>query len=203
VDTGYLDAHLLVSSREANGVDLVGPTRPDYRWQAREGQGFAASDFTIHWEERYAICPRGKQSSKWNEVQDRSGNPVIKIGFAARDCRGCTSREQCTRSKWARRTVTLRPEKEYRALQAARQREGTEEFAREYARRAGVEGTVSQGVRVCEVRRCRYVGQAKTHLQHVCTGAALNFLRVGQWLLGTPHAKTRESAFLRLIAVST
>jgi transposase len=97
--------------------------------------------------------------------------------------------------------VTLRPEKEYRALQAARERERTEGFAREYARRAGVEGTVSQGVRVCEVRRCRYVGQAKPHLQHVCTGAALNFLRVGQWLLETPHAKTRESAFLRLVAV--
>jgi transposase len=202
VDTGYLDAHLLVSSREAYGVDLVGPTRPDYRWQAREAQGFAASDFTIHWEERYAVCPRGKQSSKWNEVQDRSGNPVIKIGFAPRDCGGCTSREQCTRSKQARRTVTLRPEKEYRALQAARERERTKEFAREYARRAGVEGTVSQGVRVCEVRRCRYVGQAKTHLQHLLTGAALNFLRVGQWLLETPHAKTRESAYLRLMAAS-
>src|SRR5262249_11339298 len=54
VDTGYLDAELLVSSRKEYGVDLVGPTRPDYRWQAREGAGFAASDFVIHWEQQYA-----------------------------------------------------------------------------------------------------------------------------------------------------
>ena len=186
----------------AEAVPEVYATRPDYRWHTREGQGFAASDFVIHWEERYAVCPRGKRSSKWNDVHDRSGNPVIKSGFAPRDCGGCASREQCTRAKQARRTVTLRPEKEYRALQAARERERTKEFARDYARRAGVEGTISQGVRVCEVRRCRYVGQAKTQLQHLLTGAALNFRRVGQWLLGTPHAKTRESAFLRLTATS-
>jgi transposase len=203
VDTGYLDAALLVSSREQYGVELVGPTRPDYRWQARAGQGFAAADFTIHWEGQYAVCPQGKQSSKWNAVRDRWGNAVIKIGFATRDCRGCACREQCTRSKQPRRTITLRAEQEYHALQAARERESTREFAREYSRRAGVEGTISQGVRVCEVRRSRYLGQVKTHLQHLCTGAALNFLRVGQWLLGTPHARTRESAFLRLVAVST
>jgi transposase len=200
VDTGFLDAGLLVSSREDYQIDLLGPTRPDYRWQARAGQGFAASNFTIHWEERYAVCPEGKQSAKWHEVQDRWGNPVIKIGFASRDCRRCPSRERCTRSVVPRRTVTVRPEKQHDALQAARQRENTAEFAREYGKRAGVEGTLSQGVRVCKLRRCRYVGLAKTHLQHVFTAAALNFLRVGQWLLETPRARTRESAFLRLMA---
>ncbi len=200
VDTGFLDAALLVSSREEYQVDLLGPTRPDYRWQARAGQGFAATNFSIHWEGQYAICPAGKQSAKWHEVLDRSGNPVIKIGFASRDCRACPSRERCTRSVVPRRTVTVRPEKENAALQAARQRESTAEFAREYGKRAGVEGTLSQGIRVCGMRRCRYVGLAKTHLQHVCTAAALNFLRVGQWLLETPRARTRESAFVRLMA---
>ena len=92
------------------------------------------------------------------------------------------------------------PEKQYNALRAARQRESTEEFAREYGKRAGIEGTLSQGIRVCEMRRSRYVGLAKTHLQHVLTATALNFLRVGQWRLGTPRARTRESAFVRLMA---
>jgi transposase len=32
VDTGYLDAELLVESKRKYGVDLYGPTRPDYRW---------------------------------------------------------------------------------------------------------------------------------------------------------------------------
>jgi transposase len=203
VDTGFLDAELLVSSREEYQVDLLGPTRPDYHWQARAGQGFAASDFTIDWEGQYAVCPEGKQSTKWNEVLDQRGNPVIKIGFASRDCRVCPSRERCTRSVRPRRTVTARPEKQYHALRAARQRESTAEFAREYGKRAGVEGTLSQGVRVCAMRRSRYVGLAKTHLQHVLTAAALNLVRVGQWLLGTPRARTRESAFVRLMASPT
>jgi transposase len=199
VDTGFLDAELLVSSREEYQIDLLGPTRSDYHWQARAGQGFAAINFTIHWEEQYAVCPEGKQSTKWNEVQDRSGNPVIKIGFASRDCRVCPSRERCTRSVRPRRTITLRPEKQNAALQAARQRESTKEFGQEYGKRAGVEGTLSQAVRVCEMRRSRYVGLTKTHLQHVFTATALNFVRVGQWLLGTPRARTRESAFVRLM----
>ena len=35
VDTGYLDAKHLAESHERYSVDLVGPTRPDHRWQAR------------------------------------------------------------------------------------------------------------------------------------------------------------------------
>jgi transposase len=73
VGTGYLDAELLVRSREEYEVDLVGPTRRDDRWQARADQGFAASDFTVNWEEQYAIRPAGKQSVKWNPFW--SGSP--------------------------------------------------------------------------------------------------------------------------------
>ena len=50
------------------------------------------------------------------------------------------------------------------ALQAARKRESSGEFEQEYARRAGVEGAISQGVRACGLRRARYVGEAKVHL---------------------------------------
>ena len=57
VDTGSLDAALLVTSRERYGVDLVGPTRPDSPRQARADQGFAAQDFRIDWEAEQATCP--------------------------------------------------------------------------------------------------------------------------------------------------
>ena len=40
VDTGFLDAELLAVSQEQYGVDLLGPTRLDYRWQARAGRWF-------------------------------------------------------------------------------------------------------------------------------------------------------------------
>jgi transposase len=44
VDTGYLDAELLAESKKNYGVDLYGPTRPEYKWQAREGRGFEAAE---------------------------------------------------------------------------------------------------------------------------------------------------------------
>jgi transposase len=68
-----------------------------------------------------------------------------------------------------------------------------------YATRAGVEGLLSQGVQAYGLRRSRYVGQAKTHLQHVVTAVALTLVRVVSWVLGTVRARTREARFVRLM----
>ena len=102
----------LVNSRQDYDVDLFGPTRGDYHWQAREKSGFAASEFDIDWQEKCATCPAGKTSSSWTPTQDRRGNPVIKIKFAVQDCRSCPSRSQCTQSQSdsPRRVLTVRPE---------------------------------------------------------------------------------------------
>ncbi len=78
--------------------------------------------------------------------------------------------------------------------------EQTADYAKQYARRAGIEGTISQGVRACGLRRSRYVGLAKTHLGHVLTAAAINFRRVADWLAGVPASTTRRSAFALLMA---
>jgi hypothetical protein len=43
------------------------------------------------------------------------------------------------------------------------------------------------------------VGLARTHLGHVLTAVALTFVRLAEWLAGTPRARTRRSAFLRLM----
>jgi transposase len=200
-DTGYLDAELLVNSQKEYGVDLVGPTRPDYRWQAQAGEGFAACDFRVDWEGEQVTCPEGRISIGWTAAVDRGHNEVVKVKFSMRDCRACPSKAKCTKGK--RRTVTLRPREQYEALEAARSREGTEEFRQEYAKRAGVEGTISHGVRACGLRRSRYVGEAKTHLQHVATGAAINVIRISSWLLEKPREQTRTSAFARLMAPPT
>ena len=37
VDTGYVDADLLVSSKDEFCVDLLGPPRLNPSWQARQG----------------------------------------------------------------------------------------------------------------------------------------------------------------------
>lgn len=117
------------------------------------------------------------------------------------DCGPCALRSQCTTGR--RHTVTIRPEAHYHALRAARQREDSPGFADEYARRAGIEGTLSQGLRRCGLRCARYLGLAKTHLQHVLTAVALNLVRLAEWLAGTPLAHTRHSAFAVLMAEPT
>src|SRR3712207_9321385 len=75
-------------------------------------------------------------------------------------------------------TTLFRSRAEYEALRAARERLTTKEGRRCYARRAGIEGTLSQGVRAFGLRRSRYRGLARTHLQHVATAAALNLERL-------------------------
>jgi len=53
------------------------------------------------------------------------------------------------------------------------------------------------------MRRSRYIGLAKTHLQHILAAAAINLLRVGNWLEEIPLAKTRRSSFAALRAASS
>ena len=200
VDAGYIDAALLVSSRATHGVDLLGPPLPDPSWQAREATGFDVAAFAVDWDARRVTCPEGAQSVFWSSTHDRHGNEAVRIEFAAADCRACPSRPRCTRSAIEPRSLGLRPEAQHRALQAARQRQTTDAFKADYARRAGVEGTLSQGVRRCEVRRARYIGLAKTRLEHIGIAAALNLVRVTDWLADIPRARTRQAPFARLAA---
>ncbi len=80
----------------------------------------------------------------------------------------------------------------------ARRRQHTAAFKEAYRRRAGIEGTVAQGVRLGDLRRTRYRRLAKTRLLHLLTATALNFVRLAAWLAEGPRAQTRVSAFARL-----
>ncbi len=87
------------------------------------------------------------------------------------------------------------PEAQHEALRARRAREQRADFAAEYARHAGAEGTIAQGVRSCALRRTRYLGHAKTHFGHLMTAAAMNVVRLLRWMTDEPKAATRVSAF--------
>src|SRR5215471_2723069 len=67
VDTGYVDAEQLASSR-ACGIRLVGPTMPDSSWQAKAGKGFALAHFAIDWDKRQATCPQGQISARFSQA---------------------------------------------------------------------------------------------------------------------------------------
>jgi transposase len=86
------------------------------------------------------------------------------------------------------------------AREAMRAELATDEGWAAYAARAGVEGTISQGVRAMGLRRTRYRGLAKTRLGHVATAAALSVDRAAAWLDGRPVAQTRTSRFAALAA---
>jgi transposase len=197
VDAGYTETAHLLTSQAQYQIDLVGPLQQDTSWQARAGQGFAARDFAVDWEQQRATCPGGKESVGWQATTE-AGRPVIKVRFAERDCRACPLRERCTRATTAGRGLTLPAEPVHRALAAARTRQETAAFATTYAARAGVEGSHSQAVRRCDARQSRYVGQAKTQLQDLLTATAINFLRVGHWLMGQEPARTRVTRFGQL-----
>lgn len=199
VDTGYVDAKLLVESQRDYQLELVGPTRKDYHWQANQQNGYDADHFLVDWEQQQATCPEGRTSSSWTPAIDTRKNEVIKIKFSTTDCQACPARSLCTQSiRHTRRTVTIRPHEQYLALKQRRMQEETKEFQHVYAKRAGIEGTISQGVRVMGLRRSRYIGQEKTHLQHIATAAALNLVRSLAWFNGAPRAQTRHSPFARL-----
>jgi transposase len=196
-DAGYLSAVLLVRS-EQQEIDLCGPPLKDKSWQGRAQAGFAAADFHFDFERQQARCPQGELSSSWNQRTDGAGKEQVKIKFAAKTCRPCPQREQCT--KINRRILTIQPEAETRALEKARRRAETKEYAKLYAQRAGIEGTISQTVRSSGLRRARYVGLSKTHLQHLVTAVATNVVRLINWLTDVPLAQTRRSAFVKLMS---
>jgi transposase len=195
VDAGYMDATLLVASETDHQVQLLGPVRPDSSWQAQANKGYDISCFTIDWEAQKVTCPQGQLSRQWIPAQDAWGNATIHVQFARSACLRCTSRSDCTRAKRDPRELTLRPQTEHEALQAARQRQQTLEWKEQYNLRAGIEGTLSQGTRAFELRRSRYIGLARTHLQHLLTAAAINLVRFDAWITDKPRAKTRTSHF--------
>jgi len=204
LDTGYITAPILVSSQHQYGIEVIGPRRPDVKWQANTEGGIDVSQFRIDWEHQQATCPEGHTSSSWTPAIDNRTNEVIKIRFSTTDCRSCPRLTSCTASQSStpRRLITVHPREQHEALQAARRREQTPAFAKLYARREGIEATISQGVRAFDMRRSRYIGFDKTHLQHVSIAAAINVVRIVAWLDGDLPAPTRVSAFQRLCSAA-
>jgi len=201
VDTAYVTADHLVTSQTTHDCTLLGPIHENYSWQTRAGEGFGAAQFVIDWQHEQATCPQGKTSKIWKPTKDSGGHDTINIRFDYEDCRDCSVRQHCVSSS-RERALLVRPQPLYEALQEARARQKTDEFKARYAARAGIEGTMSQGVGLGDLRRTRYQGLAKTRLLHLLIATALNVLRVSAWLAERPRAHARRSAFARLAPVA-
>ena len=197
VDGAYISADGLVASREEHGITLRGPTRPIQGWQAHTDGAYDLSQFTVDWAQQQARCPQGKVSTVWREYSDREGKPYTIVRFSLQDCGPCPARPLCFRTTETGRRLHLPSQERFEALQAARAWYASAEGRQRYHCRAGVEGTLSQGVRAFGLRQTRYRGLEKTHLQHVAI-AAINIDRIVAWLGARPRAKTRTSRFAAL-----
>ena len=126
------------------------------------------------------------------------------MSFSAVTCSACPVKALCTkREKHKGRILTLSPQPVHQARQRRRAQQRAPAFQERYALRAGIEGTISEGVRSHGLRRARYRGQPKTQLQAQAIAAAINLVRIHQMLqrirLGLlPRPKRLPSAFARL-----
>ena len=152
----------------------------------------------IDWAQQQATCPGGNTSQAWLPDAKPADNPTILIRFRKQDCLDCPLRSRCTYAAAGPRSLRIRPQAQYEALDAARQRQQTPEFQQRYQQRAGIEGTISQAVRRADLRHARFIGKAKTHLQHLATAAAINLLRLADFFMGHQPSHTRLSAFAKL-----
>jgi transposase len=204
VDAGYVRARNVVVSRQRHQIDLVGPVDTDHQWQARVEGGFVTERFHLDWEQEVATCPAGHPSLRWGETQSARKRTMVHIEFDPADCLPCPDRARCTRSKTGSqaRCITVQSREEHEALVAGRARQQTPEFVHLYGQRAGIEGTLSQGVRALGLRQARYRGLRKTQLQHVATATAMDLGRLSDWLNDLPLAATRRSQFARLAPAS-
>ncbi|OYD82420.1 transposase [Azospirillum brasilense] len=154
------------------------------------GEGlFSAAAIHVDWNARQVTCPRGAKSSSW-AASTEFGWETVKVKLSQSDCKPCPNRADRAGQSASRRLMTLRDRREFEGLQTARKRERTPEFRAVYALRAGMEAAISQGERCFGLHRARYVGLAKTRLQHIAIAAAMNLMRIGNWLAGIPIAPT-------------
>jgi transposase len=198
VDSSYVGSHLNLESRRRHGVELVGPVKQNWH-RSQVESGYDLSKFIIDWDSRVAICPQGKRSMGWWSNTSATGREVISTKFSRTDCARCKVNTLCTKNGAKdSRKLSLRPREEHELLIAMRKEQCTPEWKRLYNRRAGIEATFSQGVRSLGLRRTRYRGLARCHLQNIAVACAINLQRLSEYWSGILPAPTRTSALTQL-----
>jgi transposase len=202
VDSGYPSAELLVSSEAEYGIELVAPLLADTSPQARAGAGYDRASFAFDFETRTATCPQGVTSATWTPCLQR-GTEKIVVTFPGPACAACPVRGLCTSRKKGGRQITLPPREVHQAQVKSRAAQQTEQWQARYAVRAGVEGTINQGLDL-GIRRARYRGLDKTRLQHVFIACAINLIRLDAYWNGHALDRTRTSHLDKLkLALAT
>ncbi|MBV8932410.1 MAG: IS1182 family transposase [Kutzneria sp.] len=181
VDGGYTSlVHLEHASRE-HQITVTGPLPGNPTHQHRRNDGFDRDDFHIDFDRRQVTCPQGQVSRGWHgpyPTSSPTAAPLIVARFTKAQCQPCPVRARCTTPRDGARTVGF-PPRELRDLQVrVRAEQHTPDWKSRYAVRSGVESTINEFAHGHGMRRCRYRGQPKAHLQHVFTAIAVNIERL-------------------------
>jgi transposase len=197
-DAGDLAADRFVQRETPQGITRVGPVRDRARWQPNGEGAYALEQYTSDWAAHSARCPAGHRSASWSPFPHATGHHAISVTSAQEDCAGCPQRTRCTRAKGPPRSRQLQRQPQQEAIDRMRADLASEAGHQLYAKRAGIEGTGSHGVRVFGLRRRRSIGLATTHGQQVASAAALHLDRLAPWCIHRPRAHTRVSRFAAL-----
>jgi transposase len=196
VDRGYTSAPMLYDSQRDFGVELVGPVVEKHAWQ--QATGYEMDAFTIDWQQRTVTCPQGHTSAPWTMRDHRRNHELTRVKFKRVECEPCPVHDLCT--KHDRRTLSFHEQPVFEVVQQRKHDQHTDAFRQRYAKRAGIEGTISHSVFALDMRRSRYRGLDKTHLQFTLTAAAMNLTRVLNWYDEKPRSHTRRTRFGKLAA---
>jgi transposase len=190
VDAGYMSGPALNNS-QINGIELIGPLANFITPQDMLPDGITQSYFQIDAKNNIVICPKGQVATNPVPV-----NNSLSFRFPLKTCAACELRPRCCTGK-AGRTIGISAY--YELTEAARARQKTEAFKKDYAQhRSGVEGTLSALVRGNGMRVGRYIGNKKRNLQAIFTGCAANLKRTAHWLAGErPQIRHKKSWTLR------
>ncbi|MFJ9530802.1 IS1182 family transposase [Streptomyces cyaneofuscatus] len=199
VDAGYTSLPHLEQAAREHRVTVTGPLPANPTRQHRQAKGFARDDFHIDYDHQQVTCPQGQVSAGWHGPYPTSSTtaaPLIVARFTKSQCRPCPARTQCTSTVDNARTVGF-PPRELRDLQLRlRTEQQTSEWKTRYAIRSGVESTVNEFAHGHGMRRCRYRGQGKAHIQHILTAIAVNIERLsGLPPTEEPPTPRRPTAF--------
>jgi len=195
VDAGYPSIDIFLHAQRTWGMTLTGPLQLDRSAQARAGNGYDTTAFSINFDAQHATCPQNVRSRRWRPARDRTRDLIV-VAWSERDCKPCPVKELCTRAP--QRNLTIRPREQYEALTTVRAEQTTQAWKKRYAARAGVEGTMRQSTHVTGIRRARYLGLPKTTLEHTLAATAINLIRLDAYWSGRTLDRTRTTHLARL-----
>jgi transposase len=190
VDAGYLSGPNLAHSSDLE-IDLIGPLPEVVTPQDLLPNGITQAQFQMDPQHKIVTCPQGHQARHPNRVVH-----AWSFHFPQKVCVACPLHSRCCTGQGGR---TVGMSMHYDLVQAARARQKTEVFKKDYHQhRSGVEGSLSALVRGHGMRVSRYIGQKKRNLQAIFTGCAANLKRTARWLAGErPQRRNEKSWTLR------